>query len=375
MKNKSPIKAGVYQLVLILIFTAVFNQLKAQDASFSQFYNNPIYNNPGYIGLNAGMRARFNYRDQWVGLPVDYKTYNFSMDMAERSIPGSGGLGLLVSSDRAGTAPIRSNSVGIGTAARIPLYANMIAQMGFMVSFVQKSVNWDDMVFTDNIDPKYGNILTSAFERPSSNRVSYPDFSLGGVYRFVESGSMFSSIQGTFGGAVHHVFTPNESLFGLNAALPRKLVITGDLVLDMDQSGGRSSSYRSYKKSSGGFKFNPAFQYEKQEDFSTMTIGMNILKSSIYFGVWLRNQDFNFFEAKDAIFQVGFNAPWSKDSRVKVMYTYDYLITAFRTAGRASHEISLVFEFDEFSLFGGNSGGSFPGNRGRNKSAMECTPF
>ena len=106
-----------------------------------------------------------------------------------------------------------------------------------------------------------------------------------------------------------------------------------------------------------------------------MTIGMNILKSSIYFGVWLRNQDFNFFEAKDAIFQVGFNAPWSKESRVKVMYTYDYLITAFRTAGRASHEISLVFEFDEFSLFGGNSGGSFPANRGRNSRAMECTPF
>jgi type IX secretion system PorP/SprF family membrane protein len=374
MKNSNLNKARVYQTLLILALTAVFAQLKAQDATFSQFYNNPIYYNPGYIGLNAGMRARFNYRDQWTGLPVDFKTYNFSMDMAERNIPGSGGLGLLVSSDKAGTGMIKTSNVGIGTAARIPLYENMIAQMGFMVSYVQKTVNWDDLVFTDQLNARYGNIYQSAFEAPSTNRVSYPDFSVGGVYRFVESGSRFANIQGTLGAAVHHVFTPNESFLGLSSPLPRKLVITGDLVLDMDQGGGRSS-YHSYKRSSGGFKFNPAFQYEQQAEFSTYTLGMNILKSSIYFGVWFRNQDFNFFEAKDAIFQVGFNAPWSKNSRVKVMYTYDYLITDLRTAGRASHEISLVFEFDEFSLFGGNSGGSFPSSRGRGTKEMECTPF
>ena len=316
------------------------------------------------------MRARFNYRDQWTGLPVDFKTYTFSMDMAERKIPGSGGLGLLVSSDRAGTGMIKSTNVGIGTAARIPLYDNMVAQMGFMVSYAQKSVNWSDLVFSDQLHARYGNIYQSAFEAPSSNRVSYPDFSVGGVYRFIESGSRFSGIQGTLGAAVHHVFTPNESFLGLNSPLPRKLVITGDLVLAMDQ--GRSSSYKAYRNNTG-FKFNPAFQYEKQAEFSTYTIGMNVLKSSVYFGIWFRNQDFNFFEAKDAIFQVGINAPWSKDSRVKIMYTYDYLITELRTAGRASHEISLVFEFDEFSLFSKAPGGSSPARIGSRE--MECTPF
>ena len=128
---------------------------------------------------------------------------------------------------------------------------------------------------------------------------------------------------------------------------------------------GRSSSYRNYRNS-GNFKFNPGFQYEKQAEFSTYSVGLNILKSSIYFGVWFRNQTFDLFKAKDAIFHVGVNAPWSKDSRMKIMYTYDYLITDLRTAGRASHEISLVFEFDDFSLFGGGGGGGFnPGYRGR----------
>lgn len=370
MKTNHLFTASTFRVMLMLAATAACLQLKAQDPTFSQFYNNPIYYNPGYIGLNAGMRARFNYRDQWTGLPVDFKTYNFSVDVAERNIPGSGGLGLLVSSDNAGTGMIKSSNIGIGTAARVSLYDNMIAQMGFMVSYAQKSVNWDDLVFTDQLNARYGNIYQSKFEDPTTNKVSYPDFSVGGVYRFVEKGSTFSNIMGTFGAAVHHVFTPNESFLGLSSPLPRKLVITGDLVLETEQ--GRSS-YRQYRRSTG-FKFNPAFQYEKQADFSTYTLGMNILKSSIYFGVWFRNQDFNFFEAKDAIFQVGFNAPWNKDSRVKVMYTYDYLITDLRTAGRASHEISLVFEFDEFSLFGGTQGFS-RGSHGRNNHEMECTPF
>jgi len=373
MTNTHLLKSRFLRALFIFIFVAAICQLRAQDPIFSQFYNNPIYYNPGYIGLNSGMRARFNYRDQWTGLPADFKTYNFSLDIAERAIPGSGGLGLLVSSDKAGTGTIKSSNVGIGTAARIPIYENMIAQMGFMVSYAQKSVNWDELVFTDQLHARYGNIYQSAFEAPVSNKVSYPDFSVGGVYRFVETGSSWSNIQGTLGAAVHHVFTPNESFLGLDSKLPRKLVITGDLVLEIEQ--GRSSSYRSRKSNSGSFKFNPGFQYEKQAEFSTYSIGMNILKSSIYFGAWLRNQDFNFFEAKDAIFQVGFNAPWSKDSRVKVMYTYDYLITDLRTAGRSSHEISLTFEFDNFSLFGGNSGGYGPAKHGRNLREMECTPF
>jgi len=376
MKNIYITKGRFFQAILILIFAAGFNQLKAQDPLFSQFYNNPIYYNPGYIGLNQGVRTRFNYRDQWTGLPVDFKTYSFSMDIAERAIPGSGGIGLLVSSDKAGTGMIKSNNVGIGTATRIPLYDNMVAQVGFMVSYAQKLVNWDGLIFTDQLHARYGNIYETAFQFPASNRVSYPDFSVGGVYRFVETGSSYSNIQQwTVGVAVHHIFQPNESFLGLNnSPLPRKLVISGDLVLEIEQ--GRSSSYRSYR-SNGSFKINPGFQYEKQAEFSTYSMGLNALKSSIYFGVWFRNQTFDLLKAKNLIFTGGANIPWSKDSRMKFMYTYDYILTGLGAAGRASHEISLVFEFDNFSLFGGGSGsGGFnPSYRGSRKRGMDYCPF
>jgi hypothetical protein len=144
------------------------------------------------------------------------------------------------------------------------------------------------------------------------------------------------------------------------------------------EQGGRPSSYRSYRSGGSSFKFNPGFQYEKQSEFSTYSIGLNILKSSIYLGAWFRNQTFNFFEAQDAIFTVGVNAPWSKDSRMKIMYSYDYIIqTNLNTAARSSHEISLVFEFDTFSLFGGSGGGGgySSGYRGGRVREMDCCPF
>ncbi len=360
-------------VALILLALVSVLSLKAQDPHFTQFYNNPIYYNPGYIGLNPGYRARFNYRDQWTGLPTDFKTYSFSMDVAERGIPGSGGLGMLVLSDKAGTGLIKNNSVGIGTAARVPLQENMVTQVGFMVSFVQKSIDWDHLVFTDQLSARYGNIYPTNFEAPDKNNVTYPDFSVGGVYRFAETGWNFSAIQGTFGLALHHAFTPNESFLGLTATLPRKLVVSGDLVLEIEQ--GRGSSYRNYRNT-GSFKFNPGFIYEKQAEFSTYSVGVNVLKSSIYFGIWFRNQTFDLFKANDAMFSVGVNAPFNRESRLKIMYTYDYIITELRTAARASHEISLVFEFDSFSLFSNGGGGGFaPSYRGSKFREMECCPF
>lgn len=345
----------------------------AQDPIFSQFYNNPIYYNPGYIGLNQGVRTRFNYRNQWTNLPDDFRTYSFSVDMAERAIPGSGGLALLVDSDQAGTGSLKSTNAGIGTAARVPLYDNMVAQVGFLVSYAQQVINYDQLVFTDELNERYGNIYNTKFERPESNRVSYPDFSVGGVYRFVETGGYYTNIQGTIGAAVHHVFQPNQSFIGLSdSKLPRKLVISGDLVLEIEQ--GRSYSYRSYKTNSS-FKFNPGFIYEKQNQFTTYTAGLNILKSSIYLGAWFRNQTFDFIQTQDAIFSVGLNLPFNEQSRIKLMYSYDYIITKLNTAARNSHEISLVFEFDEFSLFNGGSGGGNPGYHGGRVREMTCCPF
>jgi len=106
-------KTKVYLLIILSLM--VVSTTLAQDPHFSQFYNNPVYYNPAAVGLSPGMRARFNIREQWPQLPGDLRTYTFSMDIAERNIPGSGGLGLIVMSDNAGSGYMKTSTVGLST--------------------------------------------------------------------------------------------------------------------------------------------------------------------------------------------------------------------------------------------------------------------
>ena len=346
--------------------------VRAQDPLFTQFYNNPLYYNPATVGLSPGMRMRFNYRDQWPNLPNDFKTYSFSMDLAERSMPGSAGLGLIILNDKAGAGNLQTSSVGLSTGVRVPLKRNMVAQVGITVSFVQKMINYSDLVFSDQFNPLHGNIYQTAFIAPDKSKVTYPDLAVGGVYRFSGTSSSIAGIQGTLGLAVHHIFTPNESFLGLSAPLPRKLVVHGDLVLDINQSS--SSLYRRTTNPKS-FKFNPGFNYEKQGDFSTYSVGVNVLKSSIYSGIWFRNQTFNFGKSNDLMFALGLYLPYTKVNRMKIMYTYDFILTELRTAAGSAHEVSIVIEFDEFKLFGDGRNMRSSSRGGRSHKEIECTPF
>lgn len=362
----------IYTFILLALFTSV--NAFAQDPHFSQFYNVPTFYNPAVVGLSPGLRARFAVRDQWSQLPGDLRNYNLSIDFAERSIPGSGGLGLVVMNDHAGTGYFKTSSVGLSSSVRINLQENMVSQVGITTSFVQKTINWDNLVFTDQLDPVYGNVYESSFLAPNTGSVFYPDFSAGGVFRFSESSSTFSSIMGTFGLAVHHLFRPNESFLSLSSPLPRKLVITGDIIFEID--GNSKGLYFKRDDKSNSFKFNPGFIYESQADFRTYALGLNVLKSSIYSGVWFRNRTAELVKSTDLILMLGINAALTNDTRIKINYSYDFVLTEIRPGTGASHEVTITFELDKFNLMGGGgSGYGFSTRRHRSMEELECTPF
>lgn len=366
-------KTFKFYIITLFVSFIVFNA-QGQDPLFSQFYNVPGYYNPATVGLNPGLRARLAVRDQWSKLPGDLRNYNFSLDFAERNIPGSGGLGLVVMNDNAGTGYLKTSIIGLSTAVRINLQENMVSQVGIMTSFVQKTINWDNLVFTDQLDPIYGNIYESNFLAPDAGSIFYPDFTAGGTFRFTESTSTFSNIMGTFGLAVHHLFRPNESFLSLTSPLPRKLVVTGDFIFEID--GNASGPYFKRNDKSNTFKFNPGFIYESQADFRTYSVGVNILKSSIYSGVWFRNRTSDIVKSNDLIFLMGINANISDKTRMKLNYSYDFVLTEVRPGTGASHEVTITFELDDFAIMkGGNSGYGFSTRSHRSKEELECTPF
>src|SRR6476646_3535915 len=65
--------------ILILIFVGV--AASAQDPQFSQYYQAPLYLNPGFTGITPQQRIVLNHRIQWPSLPQAFQTSAFSYDI------------------------------------------------------------------------------------------------------------------------------------------------------------------------------------------------------------------------------------------------------------------------------------------------------
>ena len=62
----------------------------AQDYSFSQFWENRIYYNPSFVGLNEGeFNGQLTYRKLWPKFPGNFSTIFFSADLKHTIIMDS----------------------------------------------------------------------------------------------------------------------------------------------------------------------------------------------------------------------------------------------------------------------------------------------
>lgn len=352
------------KLLIAMVFVMAIPGLKAQDQMYSQFTNIPIYYNPAYTGLEQGMRAKFAYRRQWVKMPHDFKAMNFNMDVAARGIPGSGGLGLMFDSSNEGSGLIKRNSFGVNLAVRIPVMDNVVSQLGISATFVQKYIDWTRLVFSDQLDEQYGNIYPTDFAPPSSNKVNFPDFSVGGIFRFKQDAGKESVIIGTFGLALNHLFEPNESFISAESRLPIKFVGSMDFQIHQEENS---------RNAGNGFRYNPAIMYMNQGGMDSWSIGLNVYKFPLYVGAWYRNSEMQFMDNDAVIVLLGINTNFGDNSRMKLIYSYDVILTDLAKATGGSHEITLIFEMDDMRLFGNNvRQSSSVSKMGRE---IECSPF
>ena len=356
-------KRSPFALLLTMVFlVSMFlfpTTSKSQDLDFSQYYNNPTYYNPAYVGLTMGLKSRLNYRRQWTGLSGDYHSYSFSADIAERSLPGAGGIGIIANQSLAGKGVLKTNTIGIMPSVRIPISKNAIFQLGALASVVTQQLNWDNLVFSDQLDPRWGNIYPTNFPGAARDKVSFPDFSFGGIFQFKPS----DDLEGTIGAAVHHLTTPNQSFFEVNAKLPRKYVYNLDFIITIREDQG-------YYSKRQGFKLNPGMMVQHQSSMLLYTLGMNIYMSNVYLGIWYRNQTLEYDEFSTFTAMAGLNIPFNEQWRMKVMYSYEMNINSNQNFTGPSHEISLIFEFDDIGLIQKRSGGFMAPSRKRSNSPI-----
>lgn len=326
-------------LFAVILFCCFTFSTYGQDANSSQFFSNTMYYNPAYTGLNLGMKVKLNARKFWMNVPGDNYNANFSMDIADRNLPGAGGIGLLFNQSSEGYGAFKTMNIGLLPAVRIPLSENVIIQFGAMIGVLTKQVSWDgNFVAPDQITAQWGYIGESSFSPPSRDKVVSPDFSAGLILQF-----QGSNMVGTFGAAAHHLFEPNQSFYNYESRLPRKYVGHFDMVFSVENHDG----FYENKKS---FKINPGIIYQQQAAVNQINAGLNFYMSHVYIGAWYRNEIMNASKYSDLILLAGLNIPMVDDTRVKIIYTYDFSLSDLSRTTGGTHEISLVFELDNVRL-------------------------
>ncbi len=132
----------------------------AQDIHFTQYFSSPLTLNPAQTGLTEqDWRASANFRTQWYTAsknPYISSTIAFDMPLLRGKLPEGDalGIGVLGLYDRAGTGGYQNTTVGLSLAYHKAFGNNKqhTLSLGVQGYMVQKSIQWDKLVFGDQIN-------------------------------------------------------------------------------------------------------------------------------------------------------------------------------------------------------------------------------
>ncbi len=310
-------------LLILMCLCLVVCTSWAQDPVFSQFYNAPVQLNPGLVGLSNNGIVTMNYRNQWSGWPEAYTTYAASFDKFFEDL--NSGFGGQVLSDNAGDGIIRNIKISGIYAYQLNLTKSLKARVGMEASFYQTRLDWDKLVFFDQLQPSIrdgnpGGILVPSLEnRPENLSNTYADFSLGGII-YNENYYIGISIENLTN--AYNGFIGNSSTS--NIGLPMRLSIHGGWEIDLD----------GYNKDGFGSFIAPSILYTRQAGSQQVNAGAIFNFENLFVGGWVRHNLSNL----DALIV---SAGW-RTEKLKLSYSFDMTLSdAFITRTGGSHELGV----------------------------------
>lgn len=269
-------------LITVLLLMLFSLRTFAQDPTYSQYNLNQLYYNPAYTGYQYGYQFSATYRTLWPNvrgkkIPGPLSTYQAWFDGFVNLPRGMYvGLGAFAMQDVEGEGFLTTTSGGLSFAAHFPKIGfkhdalpRVKISAGAKVYFNSIGVDWDRLVFTDQLDVDYGITgNSSAFNRSGTSRRNYFDFDAGILVlnNFMGNDKWYNE----FGFSVAHILSPSISLTGSNedrTRLPQKFML----------------SYRSTVNLAAGKLFigptilfeNQGKFFKKQGDFYELNAGLD----------------------------------------------------------------------------------------------------
>ncbi len=304
---------------LLAIFCGVAS---AQDFQLSQYYQAPLYLNPGFTGITPQQRFVLNHRVQWPNLPQAFATYAFSYDIFVNQLRS--GFGVLVTTDKMGSAGWRTNTASLLYSYKVKLTENIVFSPGLSFGYGQNGLDRSKLVMGDEL--QYNGETTDA-ELRKLGRHDYFDFG---------SGFLLYSRKLWFGATFNHMNRPNLSVLNEVSRLPMKTSIHAGIRLDLTNS--MRNSRPSY--------LTPSIIYRMQgRTFSQLDLGINYHIDPISVGFWYRGKPFQktviSSVEQDAL--ILFLGMYFK--QFNIGYSYDFTVSELGTSSGGAHELSIIWEF------------------------------
>lgn len=311
-------KRFLFVLIAFLAARAAF----AQDPIFSQFYAMPLQINPAFAGSSFAPRFGLGYRYQWPGFNTAYRTYAL---FYEQSIERyNSGIGFHLEGDDAGEGILKTTRFSANYAYQVNINEALAIKIGVEAGAIQTALDWDKLVFPDQIDPLGGVILNTFETRPDQLTRTKLDLS---------SGMLLYSEKFWAGFSMKHLNTPNETFLLLdnkvNSGLPIRYTVHGGF----EQSLGPNN-----KKGTGAF-ISPNFLFVSQGPYRQINVGTYLGGGAFFGGLWFRHTLQN---ADAAIFMAGF-----RQGVFKMGITYDISVSRLAGISGGTYELTMGFALDK----------------------------
>lgn len=313
------------KILLLLIF--ILQKAVAQDPEFSQYYASPLYLNPAFSGTTSDHRFISNYRNQWPNITNGFVTYAFSYDYNMENL--NSGLGVLIVSDKAGTANLKSTTVNVQYAYKVQLREKWMLSSGLNFGVGSRNIDFSKLVFGDQL----------AFDRTGQATSDDPALSNLQSTTYFDLGAGILTYNKKFwlGFSAAHLNRPNRSLLGQEAAIPVKTSFHG---------GIRIPLYHGVFKRDKIAAIAPSFVYKHQGRFDQFDIGSYFFYEPVVVGLWyrgipiLQRGDDNIIQ--DAIVVIlGFQL-----THFDLTYSYDVTISKLGPISGGAHEVALKFKLN-----------------------------
>jgi len=310
---------GKRLILVILALISFIPYIEAQDPGFSQFYANPLYLNPALTGATVCPRAIGNFRDQWPSIGGAFVTYSASYDQYVDFMHG--GIGLLVSSDRAGKGTLNTTSISLLYAYKFNITSHLYASTAIRAGYFQRHLALDKLTYEDEIDPQNGFTLPTSEKLPDHPTYGAPDFSAGVMMGYDEL---------IYGGiAVDHLSQPTYGFYANSGAkMNMKFTVHAGTLINLKGQGFGDERE---------FSISPNILYQQQAQFHQLNLGVYLTVDPFVGGLWFRH---NFENADAVIPMLGIHY-----KNLRVGYSYDFTVSKLKSVSGGAHEVSASWQF------------------------------